>query len=68
VVPAFSLRPSRQEDVTGASERAVVRGLRVTASSAEIATAHDGAAARSDGETFETGMPTSISGIHNDEH
>jgi hypothetical protein len=52
----------------GASERAVVQGLRVTGSSAGIAAAHDGDTARPAGEMFETGMPTSIGGIHNGEH
>ena len=45
-----------------------VRGLRVTRSSRDIALTHDGATARSDSEMFETGTPTSISGIHTGEH
>jgi hypothetical protein len=60
VVPAFSLRPSRQGDVTGACERAEVLGLRRDRKQsgrnrADIALAHDGATARSDGETSKPG-------------
>jgi hypothetical protein len=40
----------------------------VTENRADIALAHDGATARSDGDTFETGVPTSIGGIYNGEH
>jgi hypothetical protein len=51
----------------GASGRAEGPGPARDTKQSDIALAHDGATARSDGETFETGMP-SISGIHNGEH